>query len=269
MSNSLLLKFIVLFLRSSTHRNRSSCPARNASCRFCGKRGHFARVYRSKGLSTDVPSVVFAAQSISRPFLASAPSTSYLGRWITPLYRFSRWLWRVWFHWPRCLRSTEPTCDWTEVFNRYGFVRNRCWNPRKDYGRFKTPRPNLPASNFRVLKNLCSDVVVGQTFLKLHSSVTFVMNGQKALTIAASSKLSNAATQLSLLPIWSLRVYLSSFFQTANQLLLPRDVITLKIRYLSNLKCSDCWVRISLNLPGPLGERKFLLWNKVKRKGCS
>jgi len=51
-----------------------------------------------------------------------------------------------------------------------------------------------PSSNFRVLKNLCADVIVGQTFLKLHSSVTFAMNGQKkALTIAASSKLSNAA----------------------------------------------------------------------------
>ena len=51
-----------------------------------------------------------------------------------------------------------------------------------------------PSSNFRVLKNLCADVIVGQTFLKLHSSVAFVMNGQKkALTIAASSKLSIAA----------------------------------------------------------------------------
>jgi len=49
------------------------------------------------------------------------------------------------------------------------------------------------SSNFRVLKHLCADVIAGQTFLKLHSSVTFVMNGQKkALTIAASSKLSNA-----------------------------------------------------------------------------
>jgi len=45
-----------------------------------------------------------------------------------------------------------------------------------------------PSSNFRVLKNLCADVIVGQTFLKLHSSVTYVMNEQKkALTIAASS----------------------------------------------------------------------------------
>ena len=46
-----------------------------------------------------------------------------------------------------------------------------------------------PYSNFRVLKNLCADVIVGQTFLRPHSSVTFVINGQKeALTIANSAE---------------------------------------------------------------------------------
>ena len=33
-----------------------------------------------------------------------------------------------------------------------------------------------PSSNFRVLKNLCTDVIVGQTFCRQHSSVTFLMN---------------------------------------------------------------------------------------------
>ena len=41
-----------------------------------------------------------------------------------------------------------------------------------------------PTTTFSVIKNLCSDVIVGQEFLKLHSSVTFVMNGpEEALTI--------------------------------------------------------------------------------------
>jgi len=35
-----------------------------------------------------------------------------------------------------------------------------------------------PSSNFRILKNLCADAIVGQTFLRQHSSITFVMNGQ-------------------------------------------------------------------------------------------
>jgi len=40
-----------------------------------------------------------------------------------------------------------------------------------------------PTTTFSVIKNLCSDVIVGQKFLKLHSSVTFVMNGpEDALT---------------------------------------------------------------------------------------
>jgi len=39
-------------------------------------------------------------------------------------------------------------------------------------------------TTFSVIKNLCSDVIVGQEFLKLHSSVTFMMNGpEEALTI--------------------------------------------------------------------------------------
>jgi len=46
-----------------------------------------------------------------------------------------------------------------------------------------------PSSNFRVLKNLCADVIVGQTFLRQHSSVMFMMNGHKeALTIATSAE---------------------------------------------------------------------------------
>jgi len=41
-----------------------------------------------------------------------------------------------------------------------------------------------PTTTFSVIKNLCSDVIVDQEFLKLHSSVTFVMNGpEAALTI--------------------------------------------------------------------------------------
>jgi len=41
-----------------------------------------------------------------------------------------------------------------------------------------------PTTTFSVIKNLCSDVIVGQEFLKLHSSVIFVMNGpEEALTI--------------------------------------------------------------------------------------
>jgi len=44
---------------------------------FCGKRGHFARVCRSNGSSNDVASAAIIAPvpSVSRVFLASAPST--------------------------------------------------------------------------------------------------------------------------------------------------------------------------------------------------
>jgi len=56
-----------------------------------------------------------------------------------------------------------------------------------------------PTTTFSVIKNLCSDVIVGQEFLKLHSSVTFVMNGpEEALTIPPlkPQQLSVAAARL-------------------------------------------------------------------------
>jgi len=42
-----------------------------------------------------------------------------------------------------------------------------------------------PTITFSVIKNLCTYLIVGQTFLKLHSSVTFMVNGpEEALMIA-------------------------------------------------------------------------------------
>jgi len=57
-------------------------------------------------------------------------------------------------------------------------------------------------STFKVLRELCADVTVGQEFLKRHNSVTFVMNGpEKPLTIGipsttTSAQLSVAAAKL-------------------------------------------------------------------------
>jgi len=56
-----------------------------------------------------------------------------------------------------------------------------------------------PTTTFSVIKNLCSDVIVGQEFLKLHSFVTFVMNGpEDSLTIPPlkPQQLSVAAARL-------------------------------------------------------------------------
>ena len=65
------------FCGLDTHRIRSLCHDRNASCHICGKRGYFARGCRSKGSSTEFASAAITAPvpSVHRPFLASAPST--------------------------------------------------------------------------------------------------------------------------------------------------------------------------------------------------
>jgi len=60
-SSSVVKAASFFFFGLDTHRNRSSCPARNVSCHICGKRGNFARVSRSKGSSNDVASVAITA----------------------------------------------------------------------------------------------------------------------------------------------------------------------------------------------------------------
>jgi len=75
---------------------------------------------------------------------------------------------------------------WRQVCDRYGFVGNLCLNPWKTAENLKLLDQTYPSSNFRVLTNLCADVIIGQSFLEMHSSVTFVMSREKeALTIAA------------------------------------------------------------------------------------
>jgi len=77
-----------------------------------------------------------------------------------------------------------------------------------------------PSSNFRVLKNLCADVIVGQTFLRQHSSVTFMMNGHKeALTIATSAESPDAGRPT--VAAADLKLMVSFFSTNACRLVLP------------------------------------------------
>ena len=147
-----------------------------------------------------MPSLAFAAlaQSVSRPFLASAPST--LASSVIPgMLNDSPGQVLV------DSGSSENFID-LDVCSRLNLRVNgerfsigmasseiAVETLGKTTADLKLLDQTYPSSNFRVLKHLCADVVVVQIFLKLHSSVTFVMNGHKnALTIAASSKLSNA-----------------------------------------------------------------------------
>ena len=114
-----------------TYLNRSLCPARNASCHICGKRGHFARVSRSKGSSNDFASAAITAPvpSVHRPFLASAPAS--LGSAVVPgtlndssVYRLSLTL---------ALLKTSSTLtfaiDWTYLWMETGL--QSVWLRRK------------------------------------------------------------------------------------------------------------------------------------------
>ena len=151
-------------------------PARNVSCHICGKRGHFARVCWSKGSSNDVASAVITAPvpSVHRPFLATAPSS--LGSAVVP-----------------GTSNDSPVQVLIDSDASENFVDlDVCDRLNLPVGGDKssidiassemsvetfgktTAVINLldrtyPSSNFRVLKNFCADVIVGQTFRRQHS----------------------------------------------------------------------------------------------------
>jgi len=187
MSNGLLLKSYRAF------------STRNASCRFRGKWGHFARIVK-RFINWCAFGCFRCSCSVCQP---TFPCFSFLNLSI-------------------CRRTGELNDSPVQVLIDSGasenFIDLDVWarlnlpvnGERSSIGMasseiavetlgkttadLKLLDQTYLLSNFRVLKNLCADIIVGQTFLKLHSFVIFVMNGQKkALMIAASSKLCNAA----------------------------------------------------------------------------
>jgi len=164
---------------------RYSCPARDATCFSCGKPGHFARVCQSKTRFKSAVSV----SSIAKTYFASAPSSLKPAAVASLLDNFPVHILvdsgasEIFVDFKICqklhlafngspnsigMASSEvslPTCG--TVVATLSFHNH-----------------TYPTTTFSVIKNLCSDVIVGQEFLKLHSCVTFVMNGpEQALTI--------------------------------------------------------------------------------------
>ena len=182
---------------------RYLCPARDATCLSCGKPGHFARACQSHSAYKSSKAVV-SVSSIEKPYLASAPSSlkpavvdGQLNNFPVHIlvdsgasenfvdYKICQKLHLAITGAPTSIgmASSEvslPTCGVV--------IANLSFHDR-----------TYPTTTFSVIKNLCSDVIVGQAFLQLHSSVTFVMNGPaKALTIPPMKprQLSVAAARL-------------------------------------------------------------------------
>ena len=188
----------------SSHVNRQQCPARNSTCYHCGKRGHFSRVCRSRATRKECD---VAATLSQRPHLASAPSTlmsavirgTVAGKPVHVLVDSG---------------ASENFID-KQIAKKSGLVvfgkssaigmasSQLCLDTLgKVSAELNLSGTLYPNVFFNVLPKLCADVIVGQEFLKLHNSVTFVMNGpRKPLTVTEASpscpiQLSVAAAKL-------------------------------------------------------------------------
>jgi len=170
---------------------RYSCSARDTTSFSCGKHGHFARVCQSKTRrdSKSTFSQAASASSIEKPYLASAPSS------LKPAV-VDGLLDDLPVH---VLVDSGASKNFVDLKipkklhlpvngspNSIGMASSYVSIPTCGIVAAKLSFHNgtYPTTTFSVIKNLCSDVIVGQEFLKLHSSVTFVMNSpEEALTI--------------------------------------------------------------------------------------
>jgi len=275
-SSTIVQAVSYFFCGLDTHQKRSLCPAHIVSCHICGKRGHFARFYWSKGSSNDVASVAITAPvpSVHRPFLASAPVS--LGSAVVPgtlndspvqglidsgaSENFVDFGVCHWLNLPVAGDRSSIGMAWSEIsVETFG----------KTTADLNFLDRTYPSSNFRVLMNLCADVIVGQAFLRQHSSVTFMMNGHKALTIATSAKSPDAGhPAVAAADLEPPRLF-EFLLPDCKPIAAPSRRYSLEDTKFIRSEVQHDWMRILSNQPGLPGERKFLLWSKVKRKGWS
>ena len=188
--------------------SHSLCPAREAICHACGKQGHYSRVCRTKSSKQSMnKSSAAAAFSETRPVLASAPpslqsaaikgslegspveilvdsraSENFIDAKVARRLNLPVKTKSVSIGMASSVVSVHTIGKVTGILELLGCLYN--------------------GSTFKVLRELCADVIVGQEFLKRHSSITFVMNGpEDPLTIdtpstTTSAQLSVAAAKL-------------------------------------------------------------------------
>jgi len=186
--NHHLLQLLKLYRASSvvrrlTETDRCVLPA-ICPVKFV-ENGHFARACRSKGSSNDFASAAITAPvpSVHRLFLASAPSS--LGSAVLPgtlndspvQVLIDSGVSENFVDFDVCCRLNLPVNgDRSSIGMASSAISVETLG--KTTADLILLDRTYPSSNFRILKNLCADAIVGQTFLRQHSSITFVMNGQ-------------------------------------------------------------------------------------------
>ena len=168
------------FFCGRTRHPRLSCPARDATCRACGKKGHFQTVCRSTKIKTVAST---CNSSLSSVFIAAAPDC--LSHAVTTIYVNGIKL------------SALIDTGSSESYVSQSIVDKLKLNVQNSRKRITMASTNLsslthghcivtllynnisyPAIKLSVLPSLCSDILLGHDFLKLHSSVQIPFGGK-------------------------------------------------------------------------------------------
>ena len=168
------------FFCGSNRHPRSKCPAREATCKACGKRGHFKRVCRST--STYIPKPTAAI--LSSITLAASPeclSTATINVSVNGLP----------------LQALVDTGS-SESYISSSVVRHNQWKYQTSYSHISMASSKLQTCTkghcfvtltykdteyhkikLAILDDLCSDVLLGHDFLKQHKQLVISFNGDK------------------------------------------------------------------------------------------
>ena len=161
---------------------RSKCPAREALCKLCGKKGHFQKVCLSaSGSKQSFP----VANSLLATMLSAAAPTSLSSAVIRVVVNGVQ------------LHALVDTGS-SESFIASTVVRAHNWKVNKNRSRILMASTSLTSYTegqcflslayrnffyhnfkFSVLSNLCADVLLGHDFLKLHEKVELPFGGSK------------------------------------------------------------------------------------------
>jgi transposase InsO family protein len=162
---------------------RSRCPARDAICHSCNKKGHFARVCRSSTSKTSTaagasrPSLASITTAAAPPALSKATCDVYINDIKTD-----------------CLvdSGSDESFIHPDIVKRHGIKLHHCKSAVNmasaslkanslGYCEVKVTLQDQTYEHVRlsILPDLCADLILGRDFQQLHESVTFKYGGSR------------------------------------------------------------------------------------------
>ena len=170
------------FFCGEPYHSRGRCPAKEAECFNCQKKGHFSRVCRSRKTRRNSASTSDPVLSTVTANLPTCLQTSTVSACVNELpvdalmdtgssdsYIDASLCKKL----DLIVRGNPSTISMAS--KSYSVKVNG--NVNVDLNVFSNQYPDFKSG---MMKNLCSDVILGLDFMKLHSKVNFEMNGSKS-----------------------------------------------------------------------------------------